>query len=49
VCEPPGFVPSLGLRPPPDVREDPALQARLRARPLIGTDNLRIFWLSGMS
>lgn len=49
VCEPPAFVPSLGLRPPPDVREDPALQARLRARPLIGTDNVRIFWLSGMS
>lgn len=48
-CEPPTVVPSLGLRPPTDVREDPTLNARLRARPLIGTENVQIFWLFGMS
>lgn len=48
-CEPPEYARSLGLRPPPDVRDDPAMQASLRARPLIGTENVRLLWLTGMS
>lgn len=49
-CEPPTLVPSLGLRPPPDVLDDPHLQPRWRARPVLETGEIvRIYWLSDVA